>query len=134
MTFSWPLRVYYEDTDVGGIVYHANHLKFMERARTEWLRNLGFSQQQLRGEDTLFVVRSLNIQYKAPAFLDDELSVTVVIEQSRKVGLVIQQEIQRKNHQGIDTLSQARVEIACISSVGKPKKLPQPLLNILEQQ
>ena len=134
MVFSWPLRVYYEDTDVGGIVYHANHLKFMERARTEWLRNLGFSQQQLRGEDTLFVVRSLNIQYKAPAFLDDELSVTVVIEQSRKVGLVIQQEIQRKNHQGIDTLSQARVEIACISSVGKPKKLPQPLLNILEQQ
>lgn len=134
MVFSWPVRIYYEDTDAGGIVYHANYLQFMERARTEWLRNLGFSQQQLRGEDTLFVVRSLNIQYKAPAFLDDELSVTVVIEQSRKVGLVIQQEIQRKNHQGIDTLSQARVEIACISSVGKPKKLPQPLLNILEQQ
>lgn len=134
MVFSWPVRIYYEDTDAGGIVYHANYLQFMERARTEWLRSLGFSQQQLRGEDTLFVVRSLNIQYKAPAFLDDELSVTVVIEQSRKVGLVIQQEIQRKNHQGIDTLSQARVEIACISSVGKPKKLPQPLLNILEQQ
>lgn len=133
MIFSWPLRVYYEDTDVGGIVYHANYLKFMERARTEWLRSLGFSQEQLRTENTLFVVRSLNIQYKAPAFLDDELFVTVVIEQQRKVGLMIQQTIQRVNNQEIELLAEAQVEVACISTAGKPKKLPQPLLNILEQ-
>src|SRR5690554_7008378 len=73
MSFKWHARVYYEDTDAGGIVYHANYLKFMERARTEWLRDLGFFQQSLRADDTLFVVRSLNIQYKAPAYLDDEL-------------------------------------------------------------
>ncbi|HUH57622.1 MAG TPA: tol-pal system-associated acyl-CoA thioesterase [Pseudomonadales bacterium] len=134
MTFSWPLRVYYEDTDVGGIVYHANHLKFMERARTEWLRSLGFSQEQLRTEDTLFVVRSLNIQYKAPAFLDDELFATVVIEQQRKVGWMIQQTIERKNNHTQEVLAVAQVEVTCVSSAGKPKKLPQPLLNILEQQ
>ncbi len=134
MTFSWPLRVYYEDTDVGGIVYHANYLKFMERARTEWLRSLGFSQELLRAEDTLFVVRSLNIQYKAPAFLDDELFATVVIEQQRKVGFTIQQTIERNNNQALELLVAAQVEVTCISTVGKPKKLPQPLLNILEQQ
>src|SRR5690554_7485112 len=86
MSFKWHARVYYEDTDAGGIVYHANYLKFMERARTEWLRDLGFFQQSLRADDTLFVVRSLNIQYKAPAYLDDELLVSVVIEKHRKVG------------------------------------------------
>lgn len=134
MIFNWPLRVYYEDTDVGGIVYHANYLKFMERARTEWLRDLGFSQEQLRCEDTLFVVRNLQIRYKAPAFLDDELLATVFIERTRKVGMQIQQTIQRQDKDGFELLADAQVEIACISTTGKPKKLPQPLLNILELQ
>lgn len=134
MTFSWPLRVYYEDTDVGGIVYHANYLKFMERARTEWLRGLGFSQEQLRTEDTLFVVRSLNIQYKAPAHLDDELFVTVTIEQQRKVGFVMQQQIKRKSNKEFELLASGQVETACITVAGKPKKIPQSLLNILEQK
>lgn len=134
MDFNWPVRVYYEDTDAGGIVYHANYLKFMERARTEWLRQLGFSQQQLRSEDTLFVVRSLNIQYKAPVTLDDELFVSVTIEQQRKVGFVMLQQIKRKKNKDFELLALAQVEIACISVAGKAKKIPQPLLNILEQK
>ncbi len=134
MSFKWHARVYYEDTDAGGIVYHANYLKFMERARTEWLRDLGFFQQSLRADDTLFVVRSLNIQYKAPAYLDDELLVSVVIEKHRKVGIFIQQQVHRVNSQQPELLAEGQVEIACISTQGKPKKLPQTLLNILEQQ
>src|SRR5690554_6387221 len=134
MSFKWHARVYYEDTDAGGIVYHANYLKFMERARTEMLRDLGFFQQSLSDVDTLFVVRSLNIQYKAPAYLDDELLVSVVIEKHRKVGIFIQQQVHRVNSRQPELLAEGQVEIACISPQGKPKKLPQTLLNILEQQ
>src|SRR5690554_4264978 len=107
MSFKWHARVYYEDTDAGGIVYHANYLKFMERARTEWLRDLGFFQQSLRADDTLFVVRSLNIQYKAPAYLDDELLVSVVIEKHRKVGIFIQQQVHRVNSQQPEQIGRA---------------------------
>jgi len=98
--FSWPARVYWEDTDGGGIVYYANYLRYLERARTEWLRSLGFSQQQLaRDPGIVFAVVSLNIEYRRPAKLDDELLVTcepsvvnglargpVLVEPDRSVG------------------------------------------------
>src|SRR3970040_1078279 len=79
--FSWPVRVYYEDTDLGGVVYYANYLKFMERARTEWLRALGFEQTTLaREHGVVFVVSSLTIDYLQPAAFNDELAVTVELE------------------------------------------------------
>ena len=79
MSFTWPCRVYWEDTDGGGIVYYANYLRFLERARTEWLRSLGYSQQALaRDPGIVFTVVSLNIDYRKPARLDDELVVTCV--------------------------------------------------------
>jgi acyl-CoA thioester hydrolase len=75
-TFSWPVRVYYEDTDAGGVVYYANYLRFFERARTEWLRAIGFEQQLLRNEDGIvFAVRHVEIDYLKPAVLDDALQV-----------------------------------------------------------
>src|SRR5688572_8248036 len=79
--FAWPVRVYYEDTDAGGVVYYANYLKFMERARTEWLRRLGFSQQQLvAAQGFVFMVVEVNVKYKKPARLDDELLVSCTPE------------------------------------------------------
>lgn len=127
--FSWPVRVYIEDTDLGGIVYHSNYLKFMERARTEWLRQFGYSQEKLRQQDTLFVVRSLQIDYKAPARLDDELIVTVVIEQTRKVGLLIKQQVIKALDHTL--LIDAQVEIACISCAGRVKAMPSAFIESL---
>ena len=80
MSFEWPLRVYIEDTDVGGIVYYANYFRYLERARTEWLRSLGFSQEILRHQNILLIVRDIQAKYRLPARLDDELTVTVELE------------------------------------------------------
>ncbi len=102
--FTWPVRVYWEDTDAGGIVFYANYLKFMERARTEWLRSLGLSQSVLRqpaqepgaqpsGAGGMFVVRSTQVEYLAPARLDDQLLVTAQIVESTRITLTIAQEI-----------------------------------------
>lgn len=127
--FTWPVRVYIEDTDAGTIVYHANYLKYMERARTEWLRSLGFEQEELRQQDTLFVVRSLQIDYKAPARLDDELIISVSIERLRKVGLTITQQILHKASQLL--LAQAQVEIACINQSGQVKAMPKNFIDAI---
>lgn len=128
-SFHWPLRVYIEDTDAGTIVYHANYLKFMERARTEWLRSLGFEQEKLRQQDTLFVVRSLQIDYKAPARLDDELIVSLSIERQRKVGLTLVQQVVHSVTSQL--LAQAQVEIACINQAGQVKAMPSSFLDAL---
>lgn len=85
MAFQWPIRVYIEDTDLGGIVYYVNYLKFMERARTELLRHCGYSQQQLTREDVLFVVTEVEGRYLKPALLDDELLISVAIERASGV-------------------------------------------------
>jgi acyl-CoA thioester hydrolase len=94
--FHWPVRVYYEDTDSGGVVYYANYLRFMERARTEWMRALGFEQDALiRNAGILFAVRSASLEYLRPARLNDQLEVGVRLRERRRVSLVFDQEVSR---------------------------------------
>lgn len=127
--FSWPVRVYYEDTDTGGIVYYANYLRFFERARTEWLRSLGVSQQALLAKDGLqFVVRSVDLQYLAPARLDDELTLTMSLRDVRRASLLIHQTASRSG--STDILVSAEVRIAIIShATGRPTGLPNWILE-----
>lgn len=92
----WPIRVYYENTDAGGVVYHADYLAFYERARTEMLRKLGFSQQVLLQQQRAFVVRRMNIEYIAPAYLDDELLVVSYVSEKTAASLTFKQQIYRQ--------------------------------------
>lgn len=120
--FDWPVRVYYEDTDGGGVVYHANYLKYMERARTEWLRSLGFDQSVLRNEaGVIFVVRNIALQYRRSACFDDALTVTTGLSRTGRSLLVFEQTIYR-NH---TVLTEAAVEVVCVSAAGfKPVSIP----------
>ncbi len=94
--FLWPVRVYYEDTDSGGVVYYANYLKFMERARTEWLRQFGFEQDELiHNEGVIFAVRSVQVDYLLPARFNDELSVSAKLIEQGRASLTIEQKITR---------------------------------------
>ena len=96
--FSWPIRVYWEDTDAGGIVFYANYLKFFERARTDWLRSLGIGQQQLKASTGgMFVVAQTSIRYLHPARLDDELMVTASLQQSGRASMTIEQQVLLKD-------------------------------------
>ena len=96
--FSWPIRVYWEDTDAGGIVFYANYLKFFERARTEWLRSLGIGQQQLKASTGgMFVVAQTSVRYLRPARLDDELMVTASLQQSGRASMTIEQQVLLKD-------------------------------------
>lgn len=125
--FSWPARVYWEDTDGGGIVYYANYLRYLERARTEWLRSLGFSQQQLaRDPGIVFAVVSLNIDYRRPAKLDDELLVTCEPSVEGAVTIRFAQRIHRKDAGDSNTLLvEADVRVACVdASTLRPRRLP----------
>jgi acyl-CoA thioester hydrolase len=121
--FSFGIRVYWEDTDAGGVVYHASYLRFLERARTEWLRAQGFGQQALReSEDLVLVVRDMAIDFRKPARLDDELLVSVVLAQRRSASLLITQEISR----GDQVLVRANVRVAClVASSFRPRPLPE---------
>ena len=122
-----PVRVYLEDTDAGGIVYHASYLRFMERARTEWLRasGIGLDDWQVRGR-VLFVVRSITMDYLKPARLDDRLEVRVDPVTVRRASLICEQPVLR----GAETLTRARVRLACIDAdtalSGRPTALPIP--------
>lgn len=132
MSFRWLVRVYFEDTDAGGIVYYANYFRFLERARTEWLRALGYSQESLRSDDILFVVREVRARYLRPARLDDELTLTVRVESSRKASLVLAQEVLRRNEQGEEEcLVQADISIACMNHGGRPQGIPAVILNAM---
>jgi acyl-CoA thioester hydrolase len=126
-TFSWPVRVYYEDTDLGGVVYYANYLKFMERARTEWLRALGFEQTALaRDHGAVFVVSSLTIDYLKPAAFNDELTVTVELEKLGAAQIMLKQGIAR----GAEALATARVRVACVNTATfRPVRIPRPLTD-----
>ena len=126
MSFTWPCRVYWEDTDGGGIVYYANYLRFLERARTEWLRSLGHSQQALaRDPGIVFTVVSLNIDYRKPARLDDELVVTCVPSTEGAVTLRFAQQIYRKGADGNTLLVEASVRVACVDAATlRPRRLP----------
>ena len=124
--FVHQVRVYWEDTDAGGVVYYANYLKFMERARTEWLRSLGFEQQHLReSHGVVFVVRRVEIDYLAPARLDDLLVVSTQRTDTTRTCLTVAQEITT------DTLlTRATVQIVCIDPTSfKPVKIPGTLME-----
>jgi tol-pal system-associated acyl-CoA thioesterase len=133
-TFNWPIRVYYEDTDAGGVVYHSQYLNFMERARTEWLRHLGFHQTHLRDDlNILFVVHSMNIQFKKPAKFDDCLIVSNQLTALGRGSFACHQTILRDNTQEI--LIEADVKIACVNAITfKPTGIPAPIKQSMESQ
>jgi acyl-CoA thioester hydrolase len=122
--FTWSVRVYYEDTDAGGIVYYANYLKFFERARTEWLRALGVHQQTLLDtEGAAFVVRSASIDYVGAARLDDELTLTLAVEKLGRASVQFAQEAWR----GDTLLCSANVKVGCVDAATmRPRALPAP--------
>lgn len=122
--FRWPVRVYYEDTDAAGLVYHGNYLKFMERARTEWLRELGHSQDDLRGRlGVVFVVRHMTLDFVRPARLDQLLEVTARVVSCGGASMHMEQRVQTA---GAELLCNAAVDIVCVDATTlKPKRLPE---------
>lgn len=128
--FSWPTRVYWEDTDAGGVVYHAQYLAFLERARTEWLRARGYGQETLRERHGLvFAVREMRIDFRLPARLDDALQVTVALQECRKASLVIAQDIARDGLRLLD----AEVRVAALDAdTFKPRPIPGTLYEQLK--
>ena len=129
--FSWPARVYWEDTDAGGVVYHARYLAFMERARSEWMRALGWDQGVLRDrDDQVFVVRAMDIEFRAPARLDDQLQVSVRLLQCRGASFVVAQTIERNGA----LLVEAEVRIGALRATDfRPRPMPPPLSDTLKR-
>lgn len=132
--FSLPIRVYYEDTDAGGVVYHSNYINFFERARTEWIRDLGIEQDTLLSEHHLaFVVRKLDCEYIKPALFNDELFVTVDIIDLRKATVVFKQQIlraskneEKEKHGDHVILAKGEIMVAAVDTIKfKPKRLPE---------
>lgn len=129
VVFLWPVRVYYEDTDAGGVVYNANYLRFFERARTEWLRARGFEQDVLRArEDLLFVMRRADVRFLQPARFNDLLEVSVMVARCGGARIAFDQEIRRPADATL--CCQAQVEIVAVSATGlRPKRLPPHLVT-----
>ena len=127
--FSWPVRVYYEDTDLGGVVYYANYLRFLERARTEWLRALGFEQTALAADHrVVFVVRSISLDYLKPARFDDVLEITV---EPAGIG-ASRVELSQRVRRGTEDLVAARVELTCVNTATfKPVRIPRSVAERL---
>jgi acyl-CoA thioester hydrolase len=127
--FAWPVRVYWEDTDAGGVVYHARYLQFLERARSEWLRASGHGQQQLRDEaGIVFVVHRMELAFNAPARLDDLLTATVQPMECRSASFVLRQELRREPEP--EPLVEAQVRIACLDAQRfRPRPIPDHLLQ-----
>jgi acyl-CoA thioester hydrolase len=119
--FTWAVRIYYEDTDAGGIVFYANYLKFFERARTEWLRAAGIGQQEmLERQGTVFVVKNVSLDYHAPARLDDELTLTLTVEKLGRASVQFAQQAWR----GTQLLTSARVKVGCVDAITmRPRSL-----------
>lgn len=127
--FDIQSRVYYEDTDAGGIVYHANYLKYMERARTEWVRSIGISQQNLLEQSLGFVVIDMSIAFKQGAKLDDVLDVSCEVIQKKGASLTFAQEIRKNNI----LLVSAVVKVACVNTKrARPTAIPKVLLNAID--
>jgi acyl-CoA thioester hydrolase len=124
--FSWRVRVYYEDTDAGGVVFYANYLKFFERARTEWLRHAGIEQHALTQSDSvMFVVKSTAVDYIAPAKLDDELKLTVVVQRFGKASVEFVQQAWRTGETDDTLLAVGRIRVACVGCTSfKPCAIP----------
>jgi acyl-CoA thioester hydrolase len=128
----WPVRVYYEDTDLGGVVYYANYLKFLERARTEWLRARGFEQNALAAvHGVMFIVRSIALDYRKPARFNDELEVTVELREIGASRIALNQVVRR----GQEDLAAAQVEIACVNTATfRPVRIPEPVIAKIGNQ
>ena len=126
--FSHPVRIYWEDTDAGGVVYHAQYLAFLERARSEWMRAQGYGQELLRREhELLFAVRAMQIDFLKPARLDDALAVTATLRQCRRASVIFHQEIRR----GDQRLLTATVRVAALGIDFRPTAIPQSLYDEL---
>jgi acyl-CoA thioester hydrolase len=128
--FRWPVRVYWEDTDAGGIVFYANYLKFFERARTEWLRALGVHQQALReAEGTIFVVAETALRYHAPARLDDALDVTVALAERGSASMRLRQQAWRAG----TLLAEGDIRIGCVDhGTLRPRRIPSVITQALD--
>jgi acyl-CoA thioester hydrolase len=129
--FSWQVRVYYEDTDSGGVVYYANYLRFFERARTEWLRSIGVDQHALAREQGLqFVVRRAELEFVRGARLDDLLDVTVSLEVKKRTYVILAQRALRGNEE----MASARIQAACVRSPElRPAPIPAHILSRMDQ-
>ncbi|MGH6610199.1 MAG: tol-pal system-associated acyl-CoA thioesterase [Burkholderiaceae bacterium] len=129
--FNWTIRVYYEDTDTCGVVYYANYLKFFERARTEWLRALGFDQQEMADQLGLrFIISRIECEYRQPARLDDVIEVDVRVARAGGASIVFEQAARR----GAEVLATARVRAGCVDAERlTPVPMPQALIAALEQ-
>jgi len=131
-SFTWPVRVYWEDTDAGGVVYYANYLKFFERARTEWLRSLGVHQQALKERTGgMFVVSHADVRYLRSARLDDELLVTTSLRELGRASITIGQQATRGTGDASVVLCEATIRAGWVDATGKAARLPQDILDVL---
>jgi len=128
--FSWPTRIYWEDTDAGGVVYHARYVAFMERARTEWMRALGFGQERMRSEHGMvFAVRAMQMDFIKPARLDDALVVNATLVQCKRASMVFAQQVLRDDQ----VLLTAQVRIAALDAeTFRPRGMDDALLAVLK--
>ena len=134
LEFRWPQRVYYEDTDTGGVVYYANYLKFFERARSEWLRSAGIAQQVLTEQErVMFVVKNATIDYHLPAKLDDQLEISVRVEKLGKASVNFYQEAWRQNKDARELLCHGRIRVGCVHTVSlRPTPIPPAVLEKID--
>lgn len=123
--FGWPVRVYIEDTDAGGVVFYANYLRYLERARTEYIRSLGFERVIVTEAGINYVVHSLSVQYRKPALLDDKLFVTAEVVELGKTFLRFHQQVLREPSR--ELLVSAEVKVACVDPSLRPRRLPAEL-------
>ena len=125
-SFKFNLKIYYEDTDAGGVVYYANYLKFLERARSEAIYELGFSNTQLKKEfGILIIVKSCKIEYKKPTMFEDKLSILTIINKITKTSFIMKQDIIRNG----ELVASADIHLVSVNSDGKPTKIPEKLRN-----
>jgi len=131
--FRFPLRVYWEDTDAGGVVFYANYLKFFERARTEWLRSLGHEQERLRVQTgAVFIVTDTRVRYLRPARLDDVLAVTVQVEHAGRAQMTIAQQAWRQLPHGEELLAEGTIRIGCVDAgTFRPQRIPSTIVQSL---
>jgi len=130
--FGWPVRVYIEDTDAGGVVFYANYLRYLERARTEYIRSLGFERVIVAEAGINYVVHSLGVQYRKPALLDDQLYVTAQVVERGQTFLRFHQQVLREPSR--ELLVSAEVKIACVDQALRPRRLPAELIEAMGSQ
>ncbi|GHE92779.1 tol-pal system-associated acyl-CoA thioesterase [Aliiroseovarius zhejiangensis] len=123
----FPIRVYYEDTDMAGIVYYANYLRYIERARSDWVREIGIDQNAMREDGLVFAVRRIEADYLSPAHFDEELQVETSVQQVTGARLVMEQVVKR----GQERLFEAVVTVVCVSDTGQPARLPANIRRLV---